>query len=267
MLNPITVTAAVTLAVVAILSIASSRSRKATTLRARRTTGIIQMLRWFVTIVGLGAIAIEALIAAGVESSTLAIVAGGLVTATAFAVREPISDFLSAAMMIVDRTAVIGDEVEINDELAGRLAGFGLRSVAVTTWTGDVVYVAASNIRTLRNVSKGASRVVIDIDIPATVRTGRAGAVLEAACGLIDDRRIHSRPEVLGVVEQHLDRYVMRLTCMVDPAEHREVGYRLKAVAADAVAGLLLAADTDDPGALLDTQEMLRVVPEIVTRR
>lgn len=252
-------TAAATLAVSLALTVAARVNTRRNTLRARRSTGILQLLRWFLIIVGVATMAVEALISTGIDTSTLIVVFGGLVTAMAFAIREPISDFLSAAMLLLERTAVIGDEIELNGEIVGRLAGFGLRSVAITTWDGDVVYVAASTIRTLRNVSRGASRAVVDIDVPATVPTQRASRVLSIACHRAIDSTFRSDPEVLGVVEQHLDRYVMRVSCMVDPAAHREAGYRLKA-AADAVAGLL----TDPTYDGLNTTQMIGLIPDIV---
>ncbi|HWL43515.1 MAG TPA: mechanosensitive ion channel domain-containing protein [Ilumatobacter sp.] len=254
------VTAAITALTAAVLTAAARINGRRNTLRARRSAGILQLLRWFLMICGLAAIAVEALLSAGIQTSTLIVVLGGLITATAFAVREPISDFLTAAMLLLERTAAIGDEVELNGEIVGQLAGFGLRSVTLITWDGDVVYVAASTIRTLRNVSKGASRAVVDIDVPATIPTGRAAQVLSVACMHATDDTFRSQPEVLGVVEQHLDRYVMRVTCMIDPAGHREAGYRLKAAAADAVAGLLNSPEYDG----LDTEQMLRVVPQVV---
>lgn len=255
-------TLAATVGVAAVLTAAARLNGLRDTMRARRTAGILQLLRWFALICGVSAAVIEALLSAGIETSTLIVVFGGLITATAFAVREPISDFLTAAMLLLERTAVIGDEIELNGEIVGRLAGFGLRSVTVTTWDGDVVYVAASTIRTLRNVSKGASRAVVDIQVPATIPTSRAAQVLTVACLQATDSTFHSQPEVLGVVEQHLDRYVMRITCMVDPASHHQAEYRLKSAAADTVAGLLGSPDYDG----FNTTQLVQIVPSIVAQ-
>ena len=254
------VTLAATAAVAFVLTTAARINGQSDTMRARRTAGILQLLRWFAILCGGATVIVEALVSAGIESSTLIVIFGGLITATAFAVREPISDFLTAAMLVLERTAVIGDEIELNGEIVGRLAGFGLRSVTITTWDGDVVYVAASTIRTLRNVSKGASRAVVDIQVPATIPTSRAAQVLSVACMRATDSTFHSPPEVLGVVEQRLDYYLMRITCMVDPASHHQAEYRLKAAAADTVAGLLGSPDYDG----FNTTQLVQIVPSIV---
>lgn len=254
-LSLITVTIMATALLVAMLRTANRFNARGITLAARRRTGLLQLLRWLVILVGTAAVAVEAMLAVGIDKGLLVVIGGGLATAVAFAVREPIADFLAAAALIVERTAAVGDEVEINGEVSGRLAGFGLRSVAVTTWGGDAVYVTASNIRTFRNASKGASRAVVDVDVPSAVRTGRASAVLAAACARAADHTFHSPVEVLGVVSQYLDHYVLRLSCVVDPARHREAEYRLKAAAVDAVAELL-----GDDRSGLDTAQMLALV-------
>ena len=254
-LSLITFTILATAVAVALLRTAGRLNARGATLAARRRTGLLQLLRWLVILVGSAVVAVEAMVSAGIDKSLLVVIGGGLATAIAFAVREPIADFLAAAALIVERTAAVGDEVEINGEVSGRLAGFGLRSVAVTTWGGDAVYVAASTIRTFRNASKGASRAVVDVDVPSAVRTGRASAVLAAACARVADHTFHSPVEVLGVVEQTLDHYVVRLSCVVDPARHREAEYRLKAAAVDAVAELLADGRTD-----LDTAQLLALV-------
>lgn len=254
-LSVITLTALATTLLVGLLRTAGRINSRGATLAARRRTGLLQLLRWLIIVVGAAAVLVEAMLAVGIDKGPLVLIGGGLVTAFALGIREPIADFLAAAALIVERTAAVGDEVEINGEVSGRLAGFGLRSVAVTTWDGGVVYVTASNIRTFRNASKGASRAVVDVDVPAAVRTGRAAAVLAAACARVADTSFHSPVEVLGVVHQSLDHYVVRLSCVVDPARHREAEYRLKAAAVDAVAELLA-----DERAGLDTAQMLALV-------
>ena len=82
-----------------------------------------------------------------------------------------------------------------------------------------------------------------------------ACALLAAACARVADHTFHSPVEVLGVVSQYLDHYVLRLSCVVDPARHREAEYRLKAAAVDAVAELL-----GDGSSGLDTAQMLALV-------
>ncbi|HRE03323.1 MAG TPA: mechanosensitive ion channel, partial [Ilumatobacteraceae bacterium] len=135
------------------------------------------------------------------------------------------------------------------------LVGFGLRSVAVRTWDGDVVYHTASAIRTFRNSSKHDSRATVDIDIPSTVRVARATSVLQAVCRQAYDSTFRTEPQVLGVIEQRIDRYVVRVSCFVDPASQREAQYRLKAAAVDAVAELI-----DGEGVVRDTAQVLAIV-------
>lgn len=249
----ITVGVIITLQVV--LRFASRLNDQSSTLRSRRRAGVLQLLKWAVLILGVAALAAEALVAAGASSSTLALIMAASTSGLVFALRDSIADFVAATSLLVERSAAIGDEVEINGEVRGRLVGFGLRSVAIRTWGGDTVFHSASAIRTFRNLSVGASRAVVDIDIPPNVRTGRAKAVLTAALARVRDATFQSPPEVLGVVEQHLDKYVLRVTCMVEPAQNARAEYLLKAAAVDAVAELLDAEGDPRP-----TQEILAIV-------
>lgn len=251
------ITAAVTIALLLVLRLASRLNDQQSSLRSRRRAGVLQLSKWAVLVLGVGVLSAEALVAAGVSSATMALILAASVSGMVLALRDSIADFVAAAAMLVERTAAIGDEVELNGEVRGRLVGFGLRSVAIRTWGGDTVFHSASGIKTFRNLSVGASRAVVDIDIPPNVRTGRATAVLTAALARVQDDIFQSQPEVLGVVQQHLDRYVIRVTCMVEPAQNARAEYLLKSAAVDAVAELL-----DDHGDPRPTQEILAIVAD-----
>lgn len=202
---------------------------------AARTRAVLQLARWVAIVGSIAAAVASLMLNAGIPGNVLIIFAGSVSTGFAFALRDPLSDFLAAASLLIERAAKLGDEVQINETLVGQLMSFGLRGVTIETWSGDQVYVVASTIQTMRNLSTGASRATVDIDIPADVRVSRAAAVLEAACLTVKDDQFRSDPVVLGVVAQLLDRYVLRVTCLVAPAAHWQVEYRLKAAAVDAV--------------------------------
>jgi small-conductance mechanosensitive channel len=238
-LTTIGITLVMTIAAVLVLRFSAEINGRSESLSARRRAGVLQLAKWAAGIVGTGAVAAEVMMMLGASPATMALIAAAATTGLAFALREPVADFLAAATFLIERAAAIGDEVELNEELRGRLVGFGLRTVAVKTWDGDSVLFSASAIRSFRNISAGASRATVDIDIPARVRTRRAQVVLESALSRVAGENFLSRPEVLGVVSQHLDHYVMRVTCMVEPAQHKAVEYALKAAAVDAVSDMV----------------------------
>ncbi len=246
-------TVAVTAIVVVALRALAELNDRSDTLAARRRAGVLQLAKWGAGIVGMAVVAAEVMIMLGASPATMALIAAAATTGIAFALREPLTDFLAAATFLIERAAAIGDEVELNGELRGRLIGFGLRTVAVKTWDGDTVLYAASAIRSFRNISAGASRATVDIDVPPRVRTARATAVLESALSRVADDHFLTDPEVLGVVSQHLDRYVVRISCMVEPARHKAAEYALKAAAVDAVSDM-----TDNSSA--DTQQLVALV-------
>jgi small-conductance mechanosensitive channel len=251
----ITITITATIAAILVLRRLAALNERSTTLSSRRRAAILQLLKWACLAVGTVAATVQGLKALDVSSATLAIVAAAGASGFAFALREPLTDYFASSALVIERAAAIGDEIELNGEIRGKLVRFGLRSVAVETWGGDTVYQTASTIRTFRNISAGASRAVVDIDIPAGIRTGRATAVLSAALAGARDETWRTTPEVLGVVAQHLDRYVMRISCMVEPGQHNTTEYRLKAAAVDAVAEML---EQNDKGST--TLEMIKLV-------
>ena len=248
-------TVLVTTIAVTILHIAAQLNSRSATLAARRRIGILQLLRWGVLVGGLTILAGEFAVALGLSTAWTGAAALAFVSCCALAVREPLGDFVAAFSFIVERTAAVGDEVVLNGEVAGTLVGFGLRSVAVRTWDGDVVYQTASAIRTFRNSSKHDSRATVDIEIPSNVRVARATSVLDVVCRRAFNETFRTMPEVLGVIDQQLGRYVLRVSCFVDPAHQRQAQYRLKAAAVDAVAEMI-----DSDGTVRNTAQVLAIV-------
>jgi small conductance mechanosensitive channel len=249
------VTVSLTLAAVLTLHIGTKASARSTSLKARRRMGIFQLARSGVAALGAAILIAQVAESFGLSSAWTGAAALAFVSCLALAIREPLGDFIAAFSFIVERTAAVGDEVELNREVTGTLVGFGLRSVIVRTWDGDVVYTTASAIRTFRNLSKHDSRATVDIEIPAHVRVARATSVLEAVCRSAHDDTFRTAPEVLGVIDQQLQHYVVRVSCFVDPAHHRTAQYRLKAAAVDAVAELV-----DGEGLVRDTAQVLALV-------
>ena len=248
-------TVGLTVGAALVLQVATRVNARSASLAARRRTGILQLARWGVLAFGVTALIGELAVALGLSTAWTGAAALAFVSCCALAVREPLGDFIAAASFIVERTAAVGDEVELNGEVTGTLVGFGLRSVAVRTWDGDVVYQTASAIRTFRNSSKHDSRATVDIEIPSNVRVARATAVLQAVCRSAHDATFRTVPEVLGVIEQQIDHYVIRVSCFVDPAQQRQAEYRLKAAAVDAVAELI-----DGEGVVRNTAQVLAIV-------
>ena len=248
-------TVGLTVIAVSVLQLAARANARSASLAARRRTGILQLARWGVLALGVTALIGQLAVALGLPTAWTGAAALAVVSCFAVAVREPLGDFIAAFSFIVERTAAVGDEVELNGEVRGTLVGFSLRSVAVRTWDGDVVYQTASAIRTFRNSSKHDSRATVDIDIPSNVRVARATSVLQAVCRSAHDRTFRTVPDVLGVVQQQLDHYVIRVSCFVDPAHQREAEYRLKAAGVDAVAELI-----DGEGMVRNTAQVLAIV-------
>lgn len=253
MLRAAAFTLAGALALLVILRVWGALAARGTSITARRQVGLLQLARWGIILLAGLVLAGEGLVAVGLDRQALVLIGGGLVTAFAFTLRDPLSDFFASAALLAEGIAVVGDEVRVNGEIRGQLVGFGLRSIVISTWTGEVIHVTASGVRTFTNMSKAASRAVVDIDIPASTPVARSTRVLNVACGQVADETFRSRPEVIGVTEQHLDRYVLRITCLVDPASHDGAARLLRGAAADAVAELLVG------NADLNTEEMVRI--------
>jgi len=109
---------------------------------ARGVPGAISMIiRYFIVTAGF----FLAVAAAGIELSTLGIVAGGLGVGIGFGLQNIVFNFVSGLILTFERPIQPGDTVEVGP-LMGKVTGIGVRSSTVRTFDGSEVIVPNGNL-------------------------------------------------------------------------------------------------------------------------
>ncbi|NLE76620.1 MAG: mechanosensitive ion channel family protein, partial [Chloroflexi bacterium] len=171
--------------------------------------------------------------------------AAGIVgVAVGFAAKDIASNLISGLFLLVDRTFVVGDAVEIGAH-AGTVQKVSLRTTTLATWDGPVVSIPNSILATspVLNYSVAARRRVrLVFSIAAGQATGRAVEVLrETAQG---DPRVLAEPTPSVLVSGVRDGSVeLELVCYTVPSHWLQTvsDLRQAAVAALGQADLELA--------------------------
>ena len=123
---------------------------------------ITKILGYLVVILGF----YIALVANGVNLSSLAVVAGALGLGLGFGLQNVVANFVSGIVLLAERPIEIGDRVEV-EGVAGRVTRISLR--ATTIVTNDNISIIVPNLQLtsnpVTNWSHGGSRVRIRIPV------------------------------------------------------------------------------------------------------
>ena len=170
--------------------------------------------------------------------------------ALGFGAQSLVKDFLSGIFMIAEDQFGVGDWVQVNDEVSGRVEEVGLRVTRLRAFSGVVWYVRNGEIMQLGNSSQGTSTAIIDVPIATDADSGRAigimREVLEEMAAeqqwqllLIDD------PVVLGV--DGIDPFQIRLRATADTLANQQFGFQREALSR--IRAALNAAGIEPPTA------------------
>jgi small-conductance mechanosensitive channel len=115
-------------------------------------------------VVGLGIYV--ALVASGVNLSSLAVVAGGLGLGIGFGLQGVVANFVSGIVLLAERPVSVGDRIEV-DGVAGRVVKISLRATTVVTNDNISIIVPNSQLTSnpVTNWSHGGPRVRLRIPI------------------------------------------------------------------------------------------------------
>jgi len=130
---------------------------------ARGVPGAISSIMTYL-IIGFGIII--AMITAGIDLSSFALLAGALGVGIGFGLQNIVNNFISGLILIFERPIQIGDAVQV-EELSGRVTHIGIRSSTIKTWDGAEVIVPNGNLisNKLINWTLSDQRRRIDIKV------------------------------------------------------------------------------------------------------
>jgi small-conductance mechanosensitive channel len=120
-------------------------------------------------IIGFGIII--AMVTAGIDLSSFALLAGALGVGIGFGLQDIVRNFISGLILIFERPIQIGDAVQV-DDISGRVLKIGIRSSIIKTWQGAEVIVPNGNLISNKLVNWTLSDQVRRIDIKTGVAYG-----------------------------------------------------------------------------------------------
>ena len=135
---------------------------------ARGVPGAISSITTYL-IIGFGIII--AMITAGIDLSSFALLAGALGVGIGFGLQDLVRNFISGLILIFERPIQIGDAVQV-EELSGRVRRIGIRSSIIKTWNGAEVIVPNGNLISNKLINWTMSDQLRRIDIKIGVAYG-----------------------------------------------------------------------------------------------
>lgn len=171
--------------------------------------------------------------------------------ALGFGAQSLVKDYLSGIFMVSEDQFGVGDWIQINDQISGRVEEVGLRVTRLRAFTGVVWYVRNGEILQLGNSSQGTSTAIIDVPIAHDADSGRAIAIIrevlaQQAAEPEWQQLLIADPVVLGV--ESIDAFQIKLRATADTLANQQFGFQREAL--HRIRGALEAAGIEPPAGL-----------------
>jgi len=212
---------------------------------AKHRHALAQVITWVSVVVIYCVTAI--LVAQRLRIPLTSLVAPAAVAAVAlgFGAQRIVQDLLAGFFIITERQYGFGDLVRLSvpsvSGAIGTVEDVTLRVTTVRTADGEVVITPNGQIGQVTNLSRGWSRAVVDVPVPATVDVNRVSDLLrqigEEAYAEPEMRQLLlDPPAVMGVQSIDVTQFQVRMVARTLPGMQFDVGRMLRARVA---AGLL----------------------------
>ncbi|MDQ3783012.1 MAG: mechanosensitive ion channel family protein [Actinomycetota bacterium] len=189
--------------------------------RAQRMRTLWTMLRSFILVVMSVSLVLVLLAVWGVPTGPLVAVGSVLGVAVGFGAQNLVRDVIAGVLIIAEGQYSIGDTIEVAG-VSGEVEAIRLRTTVLREEDGNVHHVPNGQINVTTNLTRGYSRVVMNVEVAYDTDLERATAVLEdELASFVDDpawaTQLLSAPEVLGVEELGASSLKLRVVFTVEP--------------------------------------------------
>ncbi len=137
--------------------------------------------------------------------------------ALGFGAQSLVKDYLAGMFMIAEDQYGVGDWVQVNDGVQGRVEAVGLRVTRLRAFSGVVWYVRNGEITQLGNSSQGTSTAIIDVPIALEADSAQALDIMRhVLTTMAAEERwqqvLIAEPAVLGVDSMDSVQMILRAT-------------------------------------------------------
>ena len=200
--------------------------------RRQQLTTIIQLDNWIVVVLLILSALLMLLATFGIDITPLLASAGVAALGVSLGAQTLIKDFIGGVLVILENQYGVGDVISVGG-VEGRVEQITLRTTQVRAINGDLHIVPNGEVRVLTNMTRGWSRVLLDVGVAYEEEMDHALSVLAAASeAFAQDPAfapdILERPEVLGPVSLGESAVIIRIGMKTGPGKQWEMGRALR---------------------------------------
>jgi moderate conductance mechanosensitive channel len=162
----------------------------------------------------------------------LVIIGGAAVLALGFGARNVVRDAVSGMYIVLEDQFAIGDSIQIGETI-GRVEHLSLRRTVVRDARGALVTFANGDIRSVGNLSRDWSQIVVDVAVSPEIPQERTMQALDAAAAELRNDAAWSQalvdgPRILGLQSYDQNVSTIRLQMRTAPSRHEDVARELR---------------------------------------
>jgi len=156
--------------------------------------------------------------------------AGVVGIAVGFGAQSLIKDLFAGFLILMEDQFSVGDMVRIGEH-SGAVEQLTLRVTRVRGADGSLTTIPNGTINTVSNLSKGWSRVVLDVEVDINENIDRAMQVMLQTAGDMRTEQpetLIEEPAMLGIDQLSYNSAIIRMFVKTAPGKHFETGRELR---------------------------------------